>query len=78
MASAGPSAPDLTGQRGAGWHAALHPVPSPSDEERGKAKEVQLTYETPALVEVGDFTGCTLATGTWGWDWQAECWIINC
>ncbi|MGA6158692.1 lasso RiPP family leader peptide-containing protein [Stenotrophomonas sp. NPDC087984] len=38
--------------------------------------EAHLTYETPALVEVGDFTDCTLGIGDWGWDWTYSCMLI--
>jgi hypothetical protein len=40
--------------------------------------EEQMRYESPELVEVGDFTDCTLGTTGWGWDSTETCWFINC
>jgi len=38
--------------------------------------EETVLYETPALVEVGDFADVTLGRGTWGWEWDGECWSL--
>ncbi len=40
--------------------------------------EEQPTYESPTLVEVGNFTDCTLGPGEWGRDYGIHCWLLNC
>ncbi|MGA6158693.1 lasso RiPP family leader peptide-containing protein [Stenotrophomonas sp. NPDC087984] len=41
-------------------------------------KEETVLYETPALVEVGDFAELTLDRGTWGWDGINQCIFLHC
>ncbi|MBR7673574.1 lasso RiPP family leader peptide-containing protein [Streptomyces daliensis] len=47
-------------------------------KEEVKTMEAHLSYETPALVEVGDFRDRTLGQGTWGWELDFTCWFYEC
>ncbi len=40
--------------------------------------EETVPYETPALVEVGDFADVTLGNGSWGWDHANLCLVLFC
>jgi hypothetical protein len=40
--------------------------------------EETVQYETPMLVEVGNFTDVTLGNGSWGWESDHECDWLAC
>jgi hypothetical protein len=50
---------------------------SPNQRTVDMTEETEL-YQTPVLVEVGDFAEVTLGDGSWGWDDADLCWFLGC